>query len=83
MASQLSIPDVNKILGGWNGTVSDEDDTVLDDWSAPAADKLRTARKIELSGEASGYGDFDGSADVTIDTYIARLTNSEIEELML
>ena len=83
VASQLSIPDVNKILGGWNGTVSDEDDTVLDDWSAPAADKLRTARKIELSGEASGYGDFDGSADVTIDTYIARLTNSEIEELML
>ena len=40
------------------------------------ADALTDARRISLSGDASGYADFDGSQDVTIPVTIANLTTS-------
>jgi hypothetical protein len=36
--------------------------------SATSAGKLTTARKITLSGGVSGFGSFDGSADISIST---------------
>ncbi len=85
VANQLSIPDVNKILGGWNGAASDEDDTVLDDWSAPAADKLKTARQIGISspsGAVTGHADFDGSENVTIEVEHNYMSNEEIQSVL-
>lgn len=48
----------------------------------PAPEKLRTARTIELTGEAAGQALFDGSEDVQIYTAIAVLTNEEIEQML-
>ena len=39
--------------------------------AAAAADQLSTARKIELSGDATGSADFDGSAAINITTTLA------------
>lgn len=47
-----------------------------------SADRLKTPRKIELSGDATGLGYFDGSADLGITVTINAITNLELEELL-
>ena len=39
--------------------------------TAASASKLSTARRISLSGDATGYVDFDGSADVSLPVQVA------------
>ena len=46
------------------------------------ADKLRTPRIIQLTGEASGETQFDGTEDVELYTSIAAMSNSELEEML-
>ena len=46
------------------------------------ASKLETPRQISLSGAATGFTYFDGSADVDIAVTIPAITNIELEELL-
>lgn len=48
----------------------------------PTADQLTTARKISLTGDASGSVYFDGSSDVDISVDIPSISNIEIDDLM-
>ena len=49
---------------------------------AVTAEKLKTARKIAITGEAKGETQFDGSADAEIYVAISCLTNAELEEIL-
>lgn len=51
--------------------------------SVESADKLTTPRKIAVSGETVGEGYFDGSADLTIGTVVSRISNTELEEILI
>ena len=44
-----------------------EDIIPWDSGTSGSADKLKTARKISLSGDATGSASFDGSKDVSIE----------------
>lgn len=48
------------------------------DWatSATSADQLRTARKISLTGDATGSANFSGTADVSISTNVLQATTA-------
>ena len=61
--------------GGGGSTASSANEAVT-------AEKLKTARTIELTGEATGETLFDGSADAAIYVAIERLTNTELEALL-
>lgn len=53
----------------WSGWIE-----FYDSWSPqPSVDKLKTARNIALSGAVSGNVNFDGSANVTINTTQANI----------
>ena len=45
-----------------------QDDKLDKTATAASATKLATARRITLAGAVAGYADFDGSADITINT---------------
>ena len=45
--------------------------------NAGAADKLSTARKIELTGDATGSVNFDGSKNVQLNVEIAKFNDIE------
>ena len=63
--------------------VEEEPEVTADvDGIAEAALKLATPRKIALTGEALGSGQFDGSKDIDIYTTVERITNSELEEAL-
>lgn len=46
------------------------------------ADRLKEARQIILSGDASGQASFDGSADANINVTIPTVSNLEIEDIL-
>lgn len=50
---------------------------------AKQAEKLKTPRQISLAGDAQGEGSFDGSEDVEIYTTVERLSNSELETMLV
>lgn len=50
---------------------------------AKVAWKLKTLRKIIVSGEVDGEGLFDGSGDVDIYATVDRITNSELEAMLV
>lgn len=63
--------------------VEEEPEVTADlDGIAEAALKLATPRKIALTGEALGSGQFDGSKDIDIYTTVERITNTELEEAL-
>lgn len=47
------------------------------------ADKLSTPRKIQLVNEVLGWNEFDGSKDIEISTTVRRITNTELEEMLV
>lgn len=51
--------------------------------TAKAAERLLTPRQIAVSGDAVGSAAFDGSADISIATAVERLTNEELEAMLL
>lgn len=61
--------------GGGGSTASSANEAVT-------AEKLKTARKIAITGEAKGETQFDGSADAEIYVAISCLTNAELEEIL-
>lgn len=48
---------------------------------ADSADRLTFARNISLSGDVSGDADFDGTDDITIDSSVSAISNTELEAL--
>ena len=50
---------------------------------AATADRLSEARAIEISGEASGIGYFDGSQDLNIYANVSHITNTELEAMLV
>ena len=50
---------------------------------AKVAWKLKTPRKIIVSGEVDGEGLFDGSNDVDIYAVVDRITNTELEAMLV
>ena len=46
------------------------------------ADQLTTPREIALLGGVTGSSTFDGSEDISINTFIQPITNDEIERMM-
>lgn len=53
--------------------------------NAGTADKLKIGRKIELTGDVTGFANFDGSADINIETSITNpsITESDVISLIL
>ena len=53
--------------------------------NAGTADKLKTARKIELTGDVTGFANFDGSKNINIQTTLAGsyVTESDVISLIL
>lgn len=53
--------------------------------NAGTANKLKTARKIELTGDVTGFANFDGSRNINIQTTLAGsyVTESDVISLIL
>lgn len=50
--------------------------------SVDAAQRLTTARTLGLTGDATGGATFDGSADVSLQVVVKRITDNELEEIL-
>ncbi len=50
---------------------------------ALTADRLSNPRKITLINEVSGWNEFDGSQDIEIYTTVGKITNTELEEMLV
>ena len=71
-ANADAIADLIELTGDAITDIGDIKDGNIKVKKAESADKLATARKISLAGDATGTVDFDGSADVSITTTLAN-----------
>jgi len=77
---------ISTTSGELNGSVSmfsGEMQADIDRVQLTEAEKLKTERKISLTGEAVGEAMFDGSHDAEISTILSRITNAELEDMLV
>ena len=71
-ANADAIADILELMGDAITDIGDIKDGNIKVKKAESTDKLATARKISLEGDATGTVDFDGSADVSITATLAN-----------